>query len=90
MYIHEREVDMTATIQKWGNSQGIRIPKSFLEELKWSDREDIIMTVEGGRIIIERAAPSKNVNIVDLFEGYTGEYKPEEFDWGDPAGGEAW
>lgn len=24
---------MQATIQKWGNSQGIRIPKAFLEAL---------------------------------------------------------
>lgn len=81
---------MTTTIQKWGNSQGIRIPKSFLEELNWSDKEDIIMTVEGCRIIIERATPSKRVNIVDLFADYAGEYTPEEFDWGYSVGGEVW
>ena len=31
-----------------------------------------------------------DVNIVDLFDGYNGEYEPEEFDWGDPVGREVW
>ena len=39
---------MTVTIQKWGNSQGIRIPKYILDELTWSENETVDLTVEGG------------------------------------------
>ena len=42
---------MTVTIQKWGNSQGIRIPKYILDELTWSENETVDLTVEGGKII---------------------------------------
>ena len=28
---------MSVTIQKWGNSQGIRIPKAIVEELRWRE-----------------------------------------------------
>ena len=30
---------MQATIQKWGNSQGIRIPKAFLEALGMKEND---------------------------------------------------
>ena len=28
---------MTTTIQKWENSQGIRIPKTILDTVKWTE-----------------------------------------------------
>lgn len=32
---------MSTTIQKWGNSQGIRIPKSILDILHWKEDEEV-------------------------------------------------
>ena len=32
---------MTTTIQKWGNSQGIRIPKILLDTVKWNENEEL-------------------------------------------------
>ena len=34
---------MTTTIQKWGNSQGIRIPTSILDSVGWTKNEQIII-----------------------------------------------
>ena len=45
---------MTTTIQKWGNSQGVRIPKVILESVNWSNNEKIIMTVEDGKLIMKK------------------------------------
>ena len=81
---------MTVTIQKWGNSQGIRIPKYILDELTWSENETVDLTVEGGKIIIERAVFDQRPGIMDLFEGYKDKYEPENIDWGDPSGREVW
>ena len=44
---------MTTTIQKWGNSQGIRIPKFILDETGWSDNEELVLRADKNRIIIE-------------------------------------
>lgn len=81
---------MTVNIQKWGNSQGIRIPKYILNELAWSDDEIVDVSIEGGKIVIERITPPQKKNIKELFEGFDGKYEPSEFDWGGPSGMEVW
>ena len=81
---------MTITIQKWGNSQGIRIPKHYLNELCWSEDEMVDLFIEDGKIIIERSRPSQRKNIVELFEGFNGKYEPVEYLMDIPEGREVW
>lgn len=71
---------MTTTIQKWGNSQGIRIPKFLLDAVQWSDDEQLVLSADKNKIIIEKAEPRKN--IMELFANFDGEYVPVEMDWG--------
>lgn len=80
---------MTTTIQKWGNSQGIRLPKQLLDALKWKADEEIVIKNGGNCIIIEQANVKKK-NIIELFEGYNGDYSPEEIELGKSVGGEVW
>lgn len=79
---------MTTTLQKWGNSQGIRIPKLILESLRWNGGEQLVINAENDRIVIERAAKRKNIK--ELFADFQGEYTPVEVDWGKPVGEEVW
>ena len=79
---------MITSIQKWGNSQGIRIPKALLDVLHWNDDEQLILNAEKDRITIEKAQPRKN--IIELFADFEGEYVPVEMDWGEPVGEEIW
>ena len=82
---------MTTTIQKWGNSQGIRIPKVILDSVNWSENEKIVIIVDDGKLVIEKAKEEyKRKNIKELFENYKGDYKPTEIDWGKPEGDEIW
>lgn len=76
------------TIQKWGNSQGIRIPKLILDAVRWTGDEDLVITADRGRLIIEKV--EKRKNIMELFAGFDGEYAPAEIDWGKPVGKEIW
>lgn len=80
---------MTTTIQKWGNSQGVRIPKALLDDVKWKENEQIIIVVDNGKLVIEKAK-GKRKNIKELFENYKGEYEPVKIDWGEPVGNEIW
>ncbi len=79
---------MTTTIQKWGNSQGIRIPKFILDAVHWSGDESLVMKTENDKIIIERAEKRKTIK--ELFDGFDDDYVPVKMDWGDPVGNEVW
>ena len=57
---------MTTTIQKWGNSQGVRIPKIVLDTVKWTENEKIIILVEGDQLVIKKADENKRENIKEL------------------------
>ena len=81
---------MTTTIQKWGNSQGIRIPKMLLDSVNWSENEQITIKVDNGKLIIEKTKEKKKKNIKELFKNYKGNYEPEKIDWGEPKGEEIW
>ena len=81
---------MTTTIQKWGNSQGVRIPKILLDTVKWNENEQIVILVEDNKLVIEKANNKKRKNIKELFENYEGEYEPVQIDWGNPVGEEIW
>ena len=77
------------TISKWGNSQGIRIPKKYLDQLGLKVGEKVDIKIEDGKIVI---IPLKNkrkpkIDINQLFKEDYEENK--EFEWGQ-IGKEIW
>lgn len=80
----------TATLQKWGNSQGFRLPKQLLTALSWKVNDEFSLVMQDNRLIIEPVRHQKRKTITELFEGYEGTYKAEEIDWGQPVGKEVW
>lgn len=49
-----------------------------------------ITKVDDGLSTVAENEPVKRKSIVELFEGYDGEYKPTEIEWGIPIGEEIW
>lgn len=80
---------MVATIQKWGNSHGIRIPGCILEAAQFDFDETVEIEAVDGKIVIKKMAERRK-NIKELFDGFDGEYKETEIDWGEPVGDEVW
>ncbi len=80
---------MTTTIQKLGNSQGVRIPKILLDNVKWDENEQVVIVVDNDKLIIEKAK-NKRKNIKELFADYKGDYEPTEIDWGNLEEKEIW
>lgn len=72
------------TLEKWGDSQGIILPKFMLDELGWNEGDELSISKDRDRIIIEKH--NKRKSIVELFDGYKDDYKPEEIDWGEDRG----
>ena len=50
---------MNTTIQKWGNSQGVRIPKSILEAVSFKTNDRVDITAEDNKIIIRKIVDKK-------------------------------
>ena len=88
---------MYATVQKWGNSQGLRIPKPLLEALSIRENDRVELTQAGDAITLRKAvsAPHKTLEErLTAFYGVPVEQIPRsddpELDWGKPEGSEVW
>lgn len=79
---------MIATIQKWGNSQGVRLPLSLLGEAGLEPNDEVIISAKDKSLVITRARLQRRVTISELFENYDGGYEPVDVDWGAPVGKE--
>jgi len=78
---------MTSTISKWGNSQGLRFPKSVLEELNLSIGDKVKLLIQNDKIILEPI--KKKYSIDDLVKQIPSDYRPHEA-FNDKAGMEEW
>lgn len=81
---------MQATTQKLENSQGIRIPKAFLEAVGMAENNSVESQRMNDSIIIKKVEHSSNVTLEEIFAGYEGDYETEKFDWGKTVGNEVW
>jgi len=80
---------MRTKVVKWGNSLGLRIPKSFAEEVKVSEGVEVDLSLEDGSLVI-RVVPQTLKNLKDLLADVTDENLHGEVDTGEPEGGEVW
>ncbi|MGA7306960.1 MAG: AbrB/MazE/SpoVT family DNA-binding domain-containing protein [Rhodothermales bacterium] len=82
---------MTTKIQRWGNSQGIRIPKDLLREAGITIGEEVVISVEEGILIVKPVSRSRGkYKLEDLVREIPEDYEPGEEAWGDSAGKEVW
>jgi len=87
---------MQTTVVKWGNSQGIRIPKVFLQNLQIEENDPVDITLEEEKIIIKKGNAKKHKTTRErLIEFYGADFdknhsSQKEIDWGAPVGKEIW
>lgn len=83
---------MEARIQKWGNSDGVRIPSSILKSLNLKTNDKVDLIQEKDKIIISQ--PQKKHKTLEErfaeFRNLPNEEKCslETYDWGDDLGKE--
>ena len=71
---------MTAIISKWGNSQGVRLPKSVVKDLNLSIGDELKILTEGGKVILEPIYHKKKYDIRELVKKVPKDYQAyEEF-----------
>ena len=82
---------MHTRIQKWGNSQGLRLAKNVLEDARLGVGDEVDVAVQDGIIVV---APTKRIrgryHLEDLVGQIPAVYHASEVNWGKPVGKETW
>jgi antitoxin MazE len=78
---------MLVQITRWGNSLGVRIPKSLARRFGLTAGVRVEIEAEDERIVIAPAPP--RYELADLLQGMTPKAMREAFDWGPVVGREA-
>jgi antitoxin MazE len=82
---------MVTRVQKWGNSQGLRVTKEILEEAQIGVGDEVKIVVRKGRIIVEALSKIRGkYSLEKLVSQMPKGARAEEVDWGRPVGKEAW
>ena len=78
------------SLQKWGNSAGVRIPKKVIDKARLKLYEDLSLSVQGRSIILTPVKKEKRFTLQDMLKGVTPEDVGGKYDWGPPMGKEIW
>ena len=75
---------MAVTLQKWGNSIGVRLPKPMLEQVGLKEGAQVEVLVEGDHLVLRR----QRLKLADLLARCEPGNRPDPIEWGPPAGRE--
>jgi len=82
---------MVTRIQKWGNSQGLRIARQVLDNANLAVGDDVDVSAQDGVIVVTPIRRTRGGrSLKDLLAKIPKNYRPEEMEWSGPAGKETW
>ena len=82
---------MHARLQKWGNSQGLRIPKTILEKSHVNVGDELEISAVAGEILWKKTHTVRGrYDIKTLVDQMPEDYSGKEEGWGTPVGKEIW
>ena len=79
---------VTQKISIWGNSLGIRLPQTIIQQMGLKQGDLVAISTEGNKIILSPAKPKYTLN--ELLKDATPDRQHNEVDWGEPVGDENW
>jgi antitoxin MazE len=75
-------------IAKWGNSLGLRLPKTVAREAELGEGDTVTVSVRSGAIVIRPSRPTYSLD--RLIAKITPRNRHDETDWSGPVGHEPW
>ena len=78
---------MDTVVSAWGNSLGLRIPKTYAKEIGLKSGSKVKLVMEKGRLVITSA---KKFSLKSLVSEITRDNRYEEMDTSNPEGMEIW
>ena len=80
---------MRTTVQKWGNSLAVRIPKPFVKETHLASGSQVDLAIDNGRIVIVPQVEPQFA-LKELLEGVNARNMHSETATGPAVGREVW
>jgi antitoxin MazE len=77
---------MYTTIQKWGNSQAVRLPKAILERASLKENDKVEIRIQNGNLVI--IPVKKHLTLKERIAEYQSDSRCGEWDTGKPTGKE--
>jgi antitoxin MazE len=82
---------MITKVQKWGNSQGLRLSKELLSDVEIEIGDAVEVAARDGVLVVTPVNRVRGgLDLGQLVRAIPADYEPSELDWGPPAGREAW
>lgn len=81
---------MIGKIQKWGNSQGLRLAKHILERASIEIGDDVEILVSEKQIHLSRRKTRPKFVLTEMVARMPKNYQPHEETFGQPVGKEEW
>lgn len=81
----------TTTIQKWGNSYAVRLPKTSMRRLNLLAGHSVeVREAHNGRTLSIIPTKQKTVSLSTMIAGITKKNRHGEASWGSAVGNEVW
>ena len=82
---------MITRVQKWGNSQGLRLSKELLSDAGVEVGDAVEVGVRDGVIVVTPARRVRGgVDLAQLVREIPADYETSDLGWGPPVGKEVW
>lgn len=82
---------MITKVQKWGNSQGLRLSKALLAEAAIAVGDEVDVVLKDGALVV---TPVRRVrgghDLRELVRRLPKDGRADELNWGPPSGREVW
>jgi len=81
-------MNITQSLQKWGNGTGVRLPKKVVEAAQLKINQPLEVTIKDKSVILTPITDSSIVSIDSLLKGVSPDKINGEIDWGEDIGAE--
>jgi antitoxin MazE len=81
-------MNITQSLQKWGNGTGVRIPKKVMAAANLHVNQQLIVTLQDNSIVLTPIPDTGKLTLESMLEGVTPRMVDGELDWGEDVGSE--
>jgi antitoxin MazE len=82
-------MNITQSLQKWGNGTGVRLPQGVVKAANLQLNQRLDVSVKGRSIILTPVESENDFTLAAMLRGVTPDHVEGEMKWGEDIGAEA-
>ncbi|MCL5113214.1 MAG: AbrB/MazE/SpoVT family DNA-binding domain-containing protein [Patescibacteria group bacterium] len=81
-------MEITRSLQKWGNGRGVRIPQKVVQATGISINQPLAISIQGTSIVLTPIINDNELTLESMLKGVTPSLVSGELNWGEDIGAE--